>query len=74
MVRLARSAAAGDTVTLEVKDDGPGFDVAEQLRHPPEGHFGLRVLRDIAAAAGAELTVASAPGEGTRWRLRVLTT
>lgn len=56
-------------VLLEVADDGSGFDVAAVLAQPAEGHFGLRVLVDLAAAAGAELAVASAPGAGTRWRL-----
>jgi two-component system, NarL family, sensor kinase len=54
---------------LEIVDDGRGFDPAQVLAQPEEGHFGLRVLADVAAAAGARLTVASAPGAGTRWML-----
>ena len=73
VVRLVRTHDSDGTVELEVADDGPGFDVGQQLRHPLDGHFGLRVLRDVAADAGAELAVASAPGEGTRWRMRVKT-
>lgn len=64
-VRLTRGS--GDVV-LEVLDDGPGFD-PDLLAGPREGHLGLRVLVDLAADAGAELAVASAPGRGTRWRL-----
>ena len=46
---------------------GVGFDVAaSRARY---GHFGLRVLTDLAEGAGAVLQVASAPGAGTRWRL-----
>jgi signal transduction histidine kinase len=67
-VRLARE---GGAVVLEIRDDGVGFDVAATLARPEEGHFGLRVLGDVAAAARAGLSVASAPGEGTRWRLEV---
>lgn len=67
-VTLAR---AGGLLVLEVADDGAGFDAAAALASPPEGHLGLRVLCDLAAAAGADLSVATAPGAGTRWRLAV---
>jgi two-component system, NarL family, sensor kinase len=56
---------------MEIIDDGVGFDAAELLAHPSEGHFGLRVLGDIAADAGGELLLSSAPGLGTRWKLRI---
>ncbi|MCA0297204.1 MAG: histidine kinase [Actinobacteria bacterium] len=59
----------GEAVVLEVGDDGDGFDAADVLANPADGHFGLRVLRDLAAAAGARLELAAAPGQGTRWRL-----
>lgn len=59
------------TVTLDVEDDGIGFDVAAVLGDPAEGHFGLRLLADAAAQHGASLQVASEPGAGTRWRLEV---
>ena len=68
VVRLAHED--GYTV-LDIGDDGIGFDAGQALAHPPEGHFGLRVLGDVASEAGAELWLASAPGEGTQWRLRV---
>nr|WP_246281197.1 histidine kinase [Cellulomonas humilata] len=68
VVRLTRD---GGQVVLEVEDDGVGFDVLEVLAAPPEGHFGLRLLGDLATSAGAELAVRSAPGQGCRWRLRV---
>jgi signal transduction histidine kinase len=63
--------SADDTVLLEVADDGVGFDPAAVLGRPAEGHFGLRVLADVARDGGADLRVASAPGRGTRWQLRV---
>jgi signal transduction histidine kinase len=63
----------GDVVRLEVTDDGVGFDAASVLRGPAEGHFGLRVIRDLAADLGAMLAVDSRPGGGTRWRLEVHT-
>ncbi len=60
-----------DGVVLEIADDGVGFDAAAVLANPPEGHFGLRVLADVASRAGAELAVSSSPGAGCRWRLTV---
>ncbi|MBT0772720.1 integral membrane sensor signal transduction histidine kinase [Kineosporia sp. J2-2] len=60
----------GHTV-LELVDDGVGFDLGAVLARPEEGHFGLRLVADQAAAAGAELRVRTAPGEGTSWRLEV---
>jgi signal transduction histidine kinase len=57
-----------DRVVLEVEDDGAGFDVAGAA---PEGHFGLRVLADLAEEAGATLDLATAPGQGTALRLEV---
>jgi two-component system, NarL family, sensor kinase len=61
----------GQEMVLDVVDDGRGFDPAEVLARPREGHFGLRVLADVASAAGADLSVATAPGAGCHWRLRV---
>jgi signal transduction histidine kinase len=59
---------APDRVLLEITDDGVGFDPSESAG---EGHFGLRVLTDLAAAAGATLDLATAPGSGTALRLEV---
>lgn len=59
-----------DTVVFEVADDGPGFDTG-LLTDPDPAHFGLRVLIDLATDAGAELSVRSAAGAGTTWRLRL---
>lgn len=58
-------------VDLDVVDDGPGFDPVILHRPPAGGHLGARVVRDLSAEAGAELAVATAPGQGTRWRLRL---
>jgi signal transduction histidine kinase len=59
----------GDGTVLDVVDDGPGFDATAVLAKPKDGHFGLRVLGDLAEAAGARLELAAAPGHGTHWRL-----
>jgi two-component system, NarL family, sensor kinase len=60
-------------VVLEISDDGAGFDADEVRAAPERGHFGLQVLSDVALDAGADLAVASAPGAGTRWVLRIPT-
>lgn len=60
-----------DAVVFEVADDGPGFDTSVLTSTPTDGHLGTRVLIDLAQEAGAELSVAGAPGAGTHWRLRV---
>jgi signal transduction histidine kinase len=67
-VRLFREE---HSTALEVDDDGKGFDPAAVLGNPAEGHFGLRILTDVAANAGAQLLLATAPGAGCRWRLEV---
>ncbi len=61
----------GSAIVLEITDDGVGFDPGHALSSAQQGHFGLRVLTDLATVAGAELQVSSAPGAGTRWRLTV---
>ena len=54
-------------VTLLVADDGRGFD--PYASHP--GHFGLQLMCEQAMAIGAALKLVSAPGRGTRVRVRV---
>ncbi|GAB2832825.1 sensor histidine kinase [Actinocorallia aurea] len=53
----------GDAVTLDVHDDGSGFDPAA-VPAPGRGR-GLPSMRDRLAAVGGALTVETAPGEGT---------
>jgi two-component system NarL family sensor kinase len=68
VVRLRREH---DDVVLDVVDDGVGFDPAAVIASPASGHLGLQVMIDVANEAGAMLSVSSAPGAGTSWRLRV---
>jgi signal transduction histidine kinase len=62
-----RIAAAGGTVSVEVTDDGRGFDPATV---GPE-HFGLRSMRGRAADLGGRLEVTSIPDGGTVLRVEV---
>jgi two-component system, NarL family, sensor kinase len=57
-------------VELAVSDDGVGFDSAGA---EAEGHFGMRILADLARDAGASLDVESAPGQGTTVRVETST-
>ena len=61
-VMLKRDA---DWLTLEVRDDGVGFDQdAMQARQPRR--LGLAGMRERLALVGGELTIESGPGAGTR--------
>jgi two-component system NarL family sensor kinase len=62
---------ADQAVSFSVCDDGVGFDVEAARTRPPDGHFGLQVMSDLAEQSGALLEVCSLPGEGTCWRLTV---
>jgi signal transduction histidine kinase len=53
-------------ITLEVHDDGVGFD--PQGASP--GHLGLRSMQERAAQIGAALEIESAPGRGTQVQVR----
>jgi signal transduction histidine kinase len=54
-------------VSLEISDDGRGFDVTAS--HP--GHFGLESMRGRAAAIDGDLTIASSADGGTVVRVEV---
>jgi len=60
-VWIRLSASSRDTLRMEVRDDGVGFDT-----HQPPGHgIGLQQMRDRAQAAGGEFVLRSQPGKGT---------
>jgi signal transduction histidine kinase len=62
-----RLQARDGIITLEVHDDGVGFD--PQGEYP--GHLGLRSMRERAAQIGAALEIESAPGHGAQVQVRV---
>jgi signal transduction histidine kinase len=66
-VAQVRVQARREQVVVEIRDNGCGFDPAGG--HP--GHFGLDSMRSRAAEIGGRFTIASAPGSGTRVRVRV---
>jgi len=63
-VRLEALGAA--RLALSIVDNGAGFD--PRLPHP--GHFGLVGMHEQAQLIGAELSIDSAPGQGTQLQLR----
>ncbi|MGW4679036.1 sensor histidine kinase [Micromonospora taraxaci] len=76
LANVARHAAASrvgltlsymtDVVTLDVRDDGTGFDVTGQpAPREPGGGYGLTVMRQRVTRVGGELAVESEPGSGT---------
>ncbi|MFC0503707.1 sensor histidine kinase [Micromonospora costi] len=55
-----------DVVTLDVRDDGVGFDVTGRPAVPgSDGGYGLTAMRQRVAGVGGELAVESEPGGGT---------
>lgn len=60
-----------DQFRLRVRDDGKGIDAAVLSSHGPEGHYGLRGMRERATLIKGKLVVWSEVGEGTEVELRV---
>jgi signal transduction histidine kinase len=59
-------------VVAMVEDDGQGFDVATVLQtYAKRGSLGLLQMRESARLIGAQLSLDSSPGQGTRVRLRI---
>ena len=54
-----------EQTTLDIFDDGRGFDPAKLEAAGETGGYGFTSLRERATALGGTLTIDSAPGEGT---------
>jgi len=52
---------------LEIGDDGVGFDPASAF----PGHLGLHSMRERVTRLGGVLQIETAPGQGTRIRVRL---
>ncbi|MEV7195286.1 sensor histidine kinase [Streptomyces sp. NPDC093510] len=61
----------GDEVTLDVRDDGHGFDPLAPAERTGTGGFGLDGMRARAERIAGSLTVESEPGGGTAVSARV---
>ncbi len=64
-IRLSLRADDTDIFTLDVADDGRGFDPSLEAT----GHFGLVGMREQAEMIGASLTLVTAPERGVRIRV-----
>ena len=62
-----RLALAPDRATMEIGDDGGGFDVA---RLGERRGMGVDIMRERAAAIGAHLQIESQVGRGTTVTVR----
>lgn len=61
-----------DALVAEIADDGCGFDVeGVQVRYDQRGSLGMVNMHERAELIGGQLTIASAPGQGTRITLTV---
>jgi two-component system, NarL family, sensor kinase len=58
-------------VTLEVRDDGRGFQLADLPARLAEGHIGLQSQRERIESLGGLMEIHTAPGRGTSVKIRV---
>ncbi len=61
----------GDTIRLEVADNGTGMTASARNQQDNEPHMGLAGLRERMAALGGATEVLSVPGEGVTLRVTV---
>ncbi len=66
---VVRFAIEGDEVVVAIEDDGLGFTVEDVEKG--QRHFGLLTMRERAESIGGTLSIASAPGGGTRVTARL---
>ncbi|MEC9078823.1 MAG: histidine kinase [Pseudomonadota bacterium] len=65
MVRVLLSYDNIGRLRLIVEDDGIGMVIAPDDQNS-DGHFGLAIMQERAGTVGAEVTIESEPGDGTR--------
>ena len=58
---------APESISLDIVDDGKGFDVQKT----PRNHYGLINMRERARKANGEITIESEPGKGTSVHLTI---
>jgi signal transduction histidine kinase len=68
---LVRLRVEGDTFSVEIQDDGAGFDAEATQRRREAGHMGLLNMQERAELMGGRFTIQSQPGAGTRVRLDI---
>ncbi len=67
-----RLSSNGEAATLEIHDDGCGFDAAAFVRNPPPDRgMGVLGMRERVAIYGGRFNIESHPGAGTRVELMI---
>lgn len=56
---------------LSIRDDGVGFAAASRDEAPGSGHFGMRLMNDLADHAGGRVHIDSSPGQGVSVQIEV---
>jgi PAS domain S-box-containing protein len=64
---LIQLGSCTETITLQVRDDGVGFDPQDRFL----GHLGLHSMRERAVQLGGDLEIESSPGRGTCITVRI---
>jgi signal transduction histidine kinase len=64
---LIQGSMKGDTLTIEIEDDGKGFEPGASRTPGPDGHgWGLLGITERVDALGGTVEIDSAPGQGVR--------
>jgi signal transduction histidine kinase len=64
---LIQCGFSGDMLTIEIEDDGNGFELAAVKRPRDEGHgWGLLGITERVEALGGRVVIDTAPGQGAR--------
>jgi signal transduction histidine kinase len=64
---LIQCGIRGDVLTIEIEDDGEGFDLAALGRPTEDGHgWGLLGITERVEALGGTVLIDTAPGQGAR--------
>jgi signal transduction histidine kinase len=61
---IVRATTVGDRLSVEVQDDGVGFEAQPTLQSGGTKGFGLWSITDRLRCAGGEVSIRTAPGQG----------
>jgi len=72
-LNLSMMQAGGDEINIIFEDDGIGF-VPEEVINNPDGGMGMSNIISRISSLNGEVTIESAPGQGTRFYITAKTT